>query len=314
MGEPAPTDKCVPFVHRLEGVLRLHRVAAAVTLLILLTGSALLTGCRGAVATPTHEPAPGLQGTWRTTEQWQVVDGPLTTEVHLLTFTAGGRAIDAVTEYDATTGERLDEWATASGWRATDDTVTRLWFDDFDDPPEGMVDKSYYWGDPRHNFLFMHTWWERESSPEALFTRYERVPDALPDLVGRWTGTLTDFDGNAGLVSLTVGADGSVVYERPIQIFEDEDHDNGVDATSRLVGTGTLDPDTYFLNLTGATLTLILADGSVYLDQAGFGDGLTRMAVAPTDRGIVVSDPETEGYGSDHAPFGGYWTHLERAE
>ena len=301
----------------MQGGLRLHQVAAAVTLIILLTGSALLTGCRGAVLAPTHElaPAPGLQGTWRTTEQWQFVDGPLTTEVHLLTFTAGGRAINAVTEYDATSGERLDEWATASGWKATDDTVTRHWVDDFEDPPEGMVDKSYYWGDPQHNSLFMHTWWERESFPGDLFTRYERVPDALPDLVGRWTGTLLpDHHGNGGLISLTVGADGSVVYERPIQILEDDDDYTGVDATSRLAGTGTLDPDTYFLNLTGVTVTLIRADGSVHLDQAPWGDGVARIAVAPVDHGIVVSEPDIEGYGLDYAPFGGYWIHLERAE
>ena len=300
---------------RLLSGQRLHQVAAAVTLIVLLTGSAtLLSGCRGAVVAPEPESVPlsGLQGTWRTTEQWQTEDGALTTEVRLLTFTAGGRAIDAVTEYDATSGERLDEWATASGWKATDDTVTHHWVDDFEDPPElGAVDKSYYWGDEQHNILFMHTWWDRESSPpEDLFTRYERVPDALPDLVGRWTST-PDPDGR--ISSLTVEADGSVVWEQPIQVREDDD-DIWVDGTSRLTGTGSLDPDTYFLNLTGATQT-IRTDGSVVSEIALGEDHVARIPVAPTVYGIVASDPAIESYGlDDHAPFGAYGIHLERAE
>ena len=155
----------------------------------------------------------------------------------------------------------------------------------------------------------MHTWWDRESTlPEDLFTRYERVPDALPDLVGRWTST-PDPDGR--ISSLTVEADGSVVWEQPIQVRDD---DIWVDGTRRLTGTGSLDPDTYFLNLTGATLTWIRTDGSV-VSEIALRDHVARIPVAPTVHGIVASDPAIESYGlDDHAPFGAYWIHLERAE
>ncbi len=258
---------------------------------------------------PDPEPAPTLVGTWRTTEAWTDYEtGEARTSVTLLTF-IGGRAIAAETAFDQH-GNRLWSGASASGWEATETTVTRLWFEDvtFDGdeyaPVHGRVEKAYYWGNDERSVVLMHAWyWTDESS---TFLRYERVPDAMPDLVGRWTST----EPSPGS-TLTVGADGSVVFDEPGYLVVDEDGTE-VEVTFRLAGTGAFDPATGFLTLTDATLSSL--NGAVGPDDHShpLEDG-TRLAVAPAVDGIVLSNYWDETIGED-APYGAYWTHLARAE
>ena len=257
---------------------------------------------------PEPEPLPTLVGTWRTTDAWTDSEtGEARTSVTLLTF-IGGRAIAVETAFDQH-GNRLWYWASASGWEATDTTVTRLWFEDLtfgDDeyaPVHGRVEKAYDWGNDERSVLLMHEWvWTDESS---TFLRYERVPDAMPDLVGRWTST----EPNPGR-TLTVGADGSVVFDGPGYLVSDDGTEVAV--TFRLAGTGAFDPATGFLTLTDATSSsLNAADGSD--DSSDPLEDGTRLAVAPAVDGIVLSNFSDETNEEDF-PYGDYVIHLERAE
>lgn len=257
---------------------------------------------------PDPEPLPTLVGTWRTTDAWTDYEtGEARTSVVWLTF-IGERAIAVETDFDQH-GNRLWSWASASGWEATETTVTRLWFEDVtfgnDEyaPVHGRVEKAYYWGNDERSVVLMQAWDRTDES--STFLRYERVPDAMPDLVGRWTSTEPDPGS-----TLTVGADGSVVFDEPGFIV----HEDGteVEVTFRLAGTGAFDPATGFLTLTDATLSS--PNGAVGPDDHShpLEDG-TRLAVAPAVDGIMLSDYwlETIGEGS---PYGDYWMHLERAE
>ena len=218
------------------------------------------------------------------------------------------RAIAAETVFDQD-GNRLWSWTSASGWEATETTVTRLWFEDptFGDdeyaPVHGRVEKAYDWGNDERSVLLMHEWvWTDESS---TFLRYERVPDAMPDLVGRWTST----EPNPGR-TLTAGADGSVVFDQPGYRLEDDGTE--VDVTLRLAGTGAFDPATGFLTLTDATWSsLNAADGSDDRSDP-LEDGI-RLAVAPAVDGIVLSDFAHET-NEEHSPYGDYVIPLERVE
>ena len=262
----------------------------------------------GMPMTADPEPLPTLVGTWRTTDAWTDHEtGEARSSVILLTF-IGDRAIAVETIQDQH-GDTLWSWSYASGWEATDTTVTRLWFEDvtYDDddyePVHGRVEKAYYWGNDERNVLLMDAWEWTDATSTIL--RYERVPDAMPELVGRWTSTGL----NEGR-TLTVGADGSVVFDMPGYRVEDDGTE--VDVTLRLAGTGAFDPDTGFLTLTDATWSsLNAADGSD--DHSHPLEDGTRLAVAPAVDGIVLSDfwHETTGEGS---PYGEYLIHLVRAE
>ena len=116
----------------------------------------------------------------------------------------------------------------------TDTTLEKRWYNR-DEEAYGTVTKTYYWGDAEHSTLYVACWSCDEHGPQ--FTRLVRVANTMPGLSGTWTFfdryadelRSLSIDGDTVTFSVVGGGDGST-----------------------LTGTGTLDPATYFLDLTGA--------------------------------------------------------------
>ena len=267
-----------------------------------------LTGCQAATSkpaaepepTPPPEPAPGLAGTWGWSSAPFEEDGETFTEHMLLTF-VGDRSIEAWEKRNAV-GERVEDWFHLGGWSATDTTIEKRWYDTGNDE-HGSVMKRYYWGDAEHKLLYVEFW--QSDDPESHYSRLTRVPDALPDLDGTWT-----FFNMYNNLHWRVTFDGKTVSVawRP----EDEVLYNIA------TGTGALDPDTYFLDLTGITFVPKEDVSAIeQFDEAGVG----RLAVAPSHNGRLRVSPFWDespivdrrvAEGDAPVPYGHYWMHLKR--
>ena len=253
---------------------------------------------------------PEFQGTWSHTNEWHGDDEVPGYYVDTLTFTRN-RYILARAHYflDGT----LDHvWNPSGGWSEADaSTLTRVWEGDHDDrddtPPVMMsVAKPYLWADEARNLLLMHHWMDDE---EQQLTRgglelYRRVADPLPSgLTGVWQAT-DEWDAGPVVIEMTIGADGTFTWVQ-------RETNNG---TERITAMWTLDQETYFLDLRGASATWTPQDGTPEPVEDFKAD---RIAFAPTDSPdrIIVSPHwhETEAEGNDeYRRYGDYWLEFHR--
>ena len=194
------------------------------------------------------------------------------------------------------------------GWTVDDTTITRKWYRDFPPndgmytPVHGMIEKEYYWLDNDRDVLFWigQSWGRIDTT--TSFAQWERVPDAMPDLVGNWVNDPDEAEGSKS--SLTFDADGTVVFEYEFT------HETDGTYLVTLNATGTFHPDTGFLTMKDGTWT---STNEVKSNETGsLEDG--RMAIVPAVRGIAVSYYFNEENAGDNEgePYGRYSYRLVR--
>ncbi len=225
----------------------------------------VVSGCGGAVSKPGDEPVadlepltkPSLIGTW----EWfgEFDDGNL----YLLTLTfAGDRYIEIWRRIEgegATNSVRHSN--EQGGWSATDSELTKTYYyHDFSGPEAvidtGSVNKQYSFDGPD---VLLIECWTCDGGPILRTDRMIRISaDPLPDLEGVWAGY-----GYQGDRRYTLTVEGATVTYVETRLVE------GDSFTTR--GTGTIDPETYFIDLVNVT------------DENGIPlrGGTARIAVAP---------------------------------
>ena len=272
----------------------LHLWTAAAVLAVL-----SLSGCGGAVSKPSAEPTdpdplpiPSLTGTWAWTDEFD--DSGLTFSL-LLTF-IGDRYIEIWERHEAD-GTRTRWSNEQGGWSVADGVLTKDYYlHDFDEgtASEGSVDKAYSFEDA--DTLRIECW--TCNLPSTYVDTMTRVADPLPDLEGSWIGYPY---GESWTVELTISGS-AITY---VEMY----HDDGSSIIS--TGTGTLDPETYFIEIANL------------VDNEG-KDGPARLAVAPGFDGTFNLSPywveppiaeqrfETERHPHMY-PYGLYHLQFERA-
>jgi hypothetical protein len=283
-------------------------VAGAVLAVVVMAGCSAATG-RATEPEPKPEPTPappppGIQGSWSWSTTYINEADETYTESLLLTFTAGGRFIEAWRETDVDGNER-DLWHHQGRYSIDDTTITKSFHDPYheDGLQSGMVVKQYYWGDDEHSVLYVSSWRHNETSP--VFFRMARVTDALPELAGL-VGTWSEQHYNDGnmttLWTVTIGADGSFEIK--------EEQPNGYVETHW--GTGTVDLDNYVIDLTDVMIRNGV-DGEPEVWETGVG----RVAFAPAHDGrLRVSplwdEPPYEVETGNEWPYGHYFLRVQK--
>ena len=244
-------------------------------------------------------PAPTLVGTWEFSSAWTDREGVSWSGDYRLTFTAGDRAVLISSYYSD--GVFDNSYYFASGWKATDSTVTRLWYGDFtydddvDNPIHGSIDKSYFWTTEDRSAVFLEGWGAIE--PSSIFEKWERVPaDRLPSIIGNW-----HFERTNWRRTLEMRPDGY------FEIVATNKHDGRVETWR---GMAELDLETYTATITNFALEIRDAAGNVTQEATPRGDGNARMAFVPSARGFSMSLWQE---GDEDYPYGHYWLHLEPA-
>ena len=263
---------------------RLWVVVPLVTVLAVL-------GCKQAM-TPDPEPtepdpvAPKLTlvGTWQFTSPPWDDDGMIVEDTLTLTFTP-----ERFIEFNVrrgTDGTIIDRWRETGTWTATQDTVTKTYYqwDDqngrrFEEPIS--VDKHYAWGDEAREVLFVHPWGSDDR--EHHFERGTRVNDPIPyPLTGAWTGSpYWDVDGKYW--TFTFGDSFTEHYDDGEFIFT-------------LTGKWRLDEENMFFFVTVESASLMI-DGVADedFDASRYEGHELRYAYAPTGLANTIL----------LAPFGG---------
>ena len=244
---------------------------------------------------------PTLWGSWHNTHGW----GDGGTEVETRTFTKSRYIL--YRSYYHNDGSLDGSWQESGTWTASDDTVTRTWYDDHDDDHETppvlrSLDTDYVWADEARDVLFIPYW---GSHVEPGFRRYERVKNVSPSsVVGVWQRSDRGDDWSV-VRTLTVNPDGTLLYEHSWS--------GGV---WTLTADWQFDEDEYYLNLTDASATLTLTGGVPERDPDFLG--ASRFAYAPTHQWpdeMIVSPfwNEDPAYGDgNYREFGNYWMTLQR--
>ena len=256
-------------------------VAGAVLAVVVMAGCSAATG--KAEPEPTPEPTPpppppGIQGTWSRSSAY-IENGSSFTESTLLTLVSSGRYIESWERTEA--GEVVEDWRKRGGWTDNDGmSITRRWQTD----SFVSFEKIYYWGNAEHSVLYVECW-DCDHITSSLW-RLTRVANPLPDLEGTWV-----FDGDDDEKhSMTIAG---------VDISYTLTNEDGSDST--ITGTGTLNPDTLAIHVTGATWD----DGELL-----FGDGQGVLAIAPAHNGALVvstfwDEKDTEDE-PEKFPYGGY--------
>ena len=169
---------------------QLVTVVALATFLVVL-------GCQQAMA-PIAEPPPALEapeptlvGTWQFIRPERDDSGMSVNTVTLtLTFTKS-RFVEFHVRRGSD-GNITEYWRETGTWIATDDIVTKTYFE-WDEQNRQryadatMVDKNYAWGDEARDVLFIHSW--ESNGEEDRYQRGTRIKDPITyPLTGVWKG------------------------------------------------------------------------------------------------------------------------------
>ena len=162
------------------------------TLLVLTAAVMTLAGCPSATpkAAPESEEEavePTLLGTWTGTGTGGYYkDGEHVCSVtNTLTFTKSRWIQHTVGILDDGTVD--NQCADSGTWEVGGSMVTRKWVDeDNDQRVDRSVDKEYYFANA--DIVFIHHW--DSGDVETRFSRYVRVEDPLPTLLGIWRASI----------------------------------------------------------------------------------------------------------------------------
>ena len=225
------------------------------TLLVLAAAVMTLAGCPSATPKATPEPEeeavePTLLGTWTAMGGYYKDNEHVGSVTYTLTFTKSRWIQHTVEILDDGTVD--NQWADSGTWEVVGSMVTRKWVDEDDDQRvDRSVDKDYYFANA--DVVFIHHW--DSDDIETRYSRYVRVEDPLPTLIGIWRASLP-AEGNDGTPwiderTIAINADGSFSYIR--------------ERESRwkyeLSAKWHIDHEEYFINITESVAIFTRPDG-----------------------------------------------------
>lgn len=270
---------------------------------VVVVAATLLAGCGAGGGMPIERgDAPGLVGTWRTTQVWTASDGQPGHNEEWLTFTGDGRAVLAWSRYEDGTFDTT--WSNESGWEATDNVVTRLWFadytdDDVDNPVHGSTEREFNWANDNRSSVYIEPWLSRTSN--SVFLLIERVPASdIPSVVGSWV--YDDRGVRNRVFTLDVTPSTFRLTETP----------RAEDLVRVWEGVPVLDEVDYRITLTGLTYAEYNLAGMATRDPEPYNEGSGVVRYVPSDRGLVMSFWQEQD--PDEHPYGDYWLDFERSE
>ncbi len=250
-----------------------------------------------------------LLGTWRTTfaEGYREDDELVGDTRATLTFTRE-RWISYVEQvlFDGTV---VNSWSDSGGWGVSDSAITRKWIDG-DPPVEATNEHDYYLVDG--DVLIVSEWaWSPGYDYRPDLFRYERLENALPDLVGTWVRPIRPSDDIQ--LTITLRADGTFRYHslNPQSLVDNGEWDFVME------GKWSHDAGNLYLPLSEISATDFgEAQPNWWAVELG-----ARFAYAPMgDGGILVSgwwnEPPSPNIQGQHPwlTYGGYYSRFYRQE